>query len=61
LLVSKKLHGAIIAPRTIAQAATVFNYLVAPNIKKRMLKTVFKQGLSVKDYQSIAVELDAII
>jgi hypothetical protein len=55
------LHGAIIAPRTIAQAATVFNYLVAPNIKKRMLKTVFKQGLSVKDYQSIAVELDAII
>jgi len=61
LLVSKKLHGAIIAPRTILQAATVFNYQIAPNIKKRMLKTIFKQGLSVKDYQSIAVELDAII
>lgn len=57
----KQLSGAIIAPRTIKQAASIYNTDLTSKEKRTMLKNVFKQGLTDKDYQVVTNEIGSLV
>lgn len=61
-LVAKKMHGSIIAPRTIEQAGKIYdNDNLKHDMKKELLKHTFKQGLNEKDYASITNEIGVLV